>query len=111
LQHKVPKAWRDIDDLLDGTVRYARTTAEVKNAQMLVNLAGREREEGTVVDQFAVREAKLAQRLAFGEKRGDGFVPDLPTLLQVDLEDIRAMLGESEDRAVLQLDTVVQLEL
>jgi hypothetical protein len=78
---------------------------------MVIRPVGWQRKERRVVYQFAVRQAKLTERIAFGEEGGNRFVADETALLEVDLEYVGAIFGESENGAVLELDTVIQLEL
>ena len=69
---------------------------------MLVGPARRQGEEGAVVDEIAVGEAQLAERLSLGKKRSDRLVPDLSALVQVNFEDIRAVFGKGENGLVGQ---------
>lgn len=78
---------------------------------MLILPVGREREECRVVDQFAADEAKLAKRLSLCEDGRHWFVADLAALVEINLEDVGAMLGERENSLVGELGALVQLEL
>ena len=78
---------------------------------MIVRPAVWQRKKGRVVYQFAVSKAKLTERIAFGEEGGNWFVADEAALLEIDLEYVGAIFGESENRAVLELNAVIQFEL
>ncbi len=110
-KHEVSQAGGHLDDLLDGPVCELETRREVEDAQVLVGLRGREGEEGVVIDELAVGEAQLAERLALGEKVRNGLVADEAALVEIDLEDVGAVPGDGLDGFVVQLDAVVQLEL
>lgn len=74
---------------------------------MLVNLAGGQREEGVIVDQITVGESEFAEAIALGEKGGNGAVTNEVALVQIDFEDIRAVLSECEDGVIAKLGTFV----
>lgn len=110
-KHQVSQARGHVDDLLDGGVGQPGAGSQVENTQVLVCLVRGQREESRVVDQFAACQSEFAQSAALGDERGDGLVLNLVALVQVNLENVGAVLGECQDRIVLQLSTVVQLEL
>jgi len=49
--------------------------------------------------------------MALSEESRDGFVTDLSALVEVDLEDVGAVLGKGQDGAIAELIAVVELEL
>ena len=111
LQHEVPDPWCSLYDPFNRAVCDPHGQAEIEDAQMVVGLEGRKRKEGGVVNQIATSQAELAKRVAFGEECRDRFVADKPALLQVDLEDIRAIFGKRDDSLVLKLGAIVEFEL
>lgn len=78
---------------------------------MIVGLGRGQSQKGAVVDELTACQPKLAERLALGDEGSDGLIADLCTLVQVDFEDIRAVLGKCKDGIVLQLGTIVEFEL
>jgi len=67
---------------------------------MLVDLVRREGEKGAFVDKLAIGETKLAKRPPVCEQARDRLVGDKLALVQIDFENVRAMLGEGKDRIV-----------
>jgi hypothetical protein len=107
-EHEVAKSRGNVDDLFDGAVGQARARREIQNAEMFVRLVRRERQEGAVIDEFAVGKPQLAERAAFGEESSYRLVLDEATLVEVDFENVGTMLGKGEDGVVGQLMTVIQ---
>jgi hypothetical protein len=110
-QDQVTKPGGKVDDPLHGTVCEAGAAGQIQDSEVLVDPVGGERQEGRVVDKIAVGEAQLAERLALGEQSRDGLVANVPARVEIDLEDVGALLGKGQDRPVVQLVTVVKFQL
>ncbi len=67
-------------------------------------------QEGVIVNELTVGEAQFAEGLSLGQEVGDRRVADEAALVEVDLEDVGAVLGEGQDGLVVELDAIVQLE-
>ncbi len=49
--------------------------------------------------------------MSLGQEPGDWRVPHQPALVEVDLENIRAMLGKGDDGFVVELIAIVEFQL
>lgn len=56
-QHQVAETRGNIDNLSDGGVRHTGARSQIENAQMIVRLVRRERQEGRIVDQLATSQS------------------------------------------------------
>ena len=70
-----------------------------------------QREERIVVDEIAACKAKLPQALSFRKEGVYWAVCDQVALLQVDLEDPRAVVGEGENGGIVELCQLVEFQL
>lgn len=110
-EEQVPQTGRGIDNLGHGSVCEPAAGRQVEDPQVLVDLGRRQGEEGVVVDQLAVGQPELAKAVTLGQERRDGAVSDLDALMEVDFEDVGAVLGKGKDGVVAQLDAFVEFEL
>lgn len=111
LQYQVAKARCDIHNLLDGRISEAGAGRQVKDPQMLEYFVRRNAQESIIINELAVRETKFAQAVALDHERCDGSVPNLGALVQIDLQDVRAMFSECVYGIVADLHTLVEFEL
>lgn len=70
-----------------------------------------QREERIIVDEIAARESKLPQALSFRKEGVHWAVCDQVALLQVDLEDPGAVVGEGENGGIVELCQLVEFQL
>lgn len=108
---KIAQAWRGIDDLLNSGIRESRARSQVENSEVLVDLAIREAQESVVVDEFAASKAQLTQAVALGEQCGNRSVANLVALVQIDLENVGAVIGEGKNGVIAKLGAFVQFQL
>lgn len=78
---------------------------------MFVRLVGRQSKEGSVGDQFAVGKSKFSESLAMGQESMHWFVADKFALVEVDFEDIRAVIRKCQNGRILELFTIIKFKL
>lgn len=78
---------------------------------MFVRLVGRQGKEGSVRDQFAVGKSKFSESLAMGQESMHWFVADKFALVEVDFEDVRAVIRKCQDGRIFELFTFIQFKL
>lgn len=110
-QEQISQTGSGIDNLGHGSVRQPAAGRQVEYPQVLVDLGRRQGEEGVVVDQLAVGQPELAKAVTLGQQRRDGAVSDLDALMEVDFENVGAVLGKGKDGVVAQLNALVEFEL
>ena len=68
---------------------------------MFVGLAGGQVEEGSVINQIAAGQAKFAKGLALGQEGSDGLISDVAAGMEVDFENVGAVVGKGQDGTVI----------
>lgn len=110
-EDEISKARGGIDDLLNSTVGDSGTGGKVEDAEVVKDHPWGKRQECAVVNELTHCEPELSERGPLCEEIGDGGIANQLALMQVNLEDVGAMLGEGKDGFVRHLAAVVQLEL
>ena len=78
---------------------------------MFVRLVGRQGKESSVGDQFAVGKSKFSESLAMGQESMHWFVTDKFALVEVDFEDVRAVIRKCQDGRIFELFTFIKFKL
>jgi hypothetical protein len=107
-ENQIAQARSRFDYLLHRAVRDARTRCQVQDPELLVCCVVRERQESIVIDELAARQSQFPQRKPLGQKGRDWLVPDESALVQIHLENVRAVFCQSQYGLVRQLSAVVQ---
>lgn len=110
-EKQVSQARSSVDNLANGGVGEAAAGRQVEDPQVLIYLGRRQGEEGVVVNQLAVGQPELAETVSLGQERCDGAVSDLDALVEIDFQDVWAVLGKGKHGVVTQLNAFVQFEL
>lgn len=99
------------DDLLDGMVGDPSAGGKVEDAEVVKDHPWGKREEGAVVHELTHCQTELSKGFTLCEEIGDRGVANQLALVQVNLEDVWAVLGEGKNGFVRHLAAVVQFEL
>jgi hypothetical protein len=110
-KHQIPQSGGNINDLLNGTVRQMSTTCEIQYTQVLIRPIWGEVKESIVRDQITVGQSKFTQALAIANESSDGFITDVPALMEIDFKNIRAVLGEGKNGTIIELVAFIEFEL
>jgi hypothetical protein len=110
-EDEVSKARGHVDDLLHGSVGETHAACQVEDPEVFEDPARWQSQESMVINQVAVSKAKLPKGLALGKEGVDGLIADVATRVQIDLEDVRAVIGEGQNGVIIQLIAVIQFKL
>lgn len=110
-ENEIPETRGGVDNLLNSTVGDPGTGRKVEDAKVVKDHPRGQGEEGTVVHELTHCQAELSERVAFCEEIGYGSIANQLALVQVNLEDVGAVLSEGKHGLVRHLAAVVQFEL
>lgn len=107
---EISKTRSGSDDLLDSMVGDPGAGCEVEDAEVVKNHSRGKREEGAVIHELTHCQPEFSKGISLCEEIGNRSVANQLALVQVNLEDVGAVLGEGKDGLVGHLAAVVQFE-
>lgn len=108
---EVPETRSGSDDLLDSMVCDPGAGGKVEDAEVVKDHSWGKREECAVVHELTHCQPELSKGVPLCEEIGNRGVANQLALMQINLEDVGAVLGEGKDGLVRHLAAVVQFEL
>lgn len=110
-EHKIPQPGRCFDDFLHSFIVQLVTSGQVQDTQAVKGQMFGQLQEGVVSDQATMGNSEFSQLSAPCNQRCDGFIGDLPAIMQINLEHRRAMASDGGDGLIGDQGTVVQFQL
>ena len=110
-KNQVSQAWSDLNNLLHSMIGDTSTACKVENTEVFICSAVWQIKECVVGDELALGKTKLTQAVTVLHHSGNWLVSYRLAELQIQLENVRAVLGELHDRLIHYLVASVKLEL